>query len=1301
LVSRSALLRNIRTSGGLFTENILLRLRDFPNQLKIGQIKSFIKKDTAEDRKSFREKRKNVYEWCVQKWDEISLNIEKWPLDEIIEKWLVPFFSQFEHELEEFKIKPENIDEDNPLKNFLITYESKGHIDPFFNFVNIEEDFDSKIESNPQKKSHHEVCQQFINLNPEIKWLFLFNGRILRILTKYYHSYSKGYVEFDLENIFANRDLVEFNVLYSIIHISRFQPIPTNHIFLIDEFQEESTKEGVKIGDSLRDNVHDALELLGNGLIQENLDFIDKIRNDEVDLQEFYAELLRIIYRIIFILYAEQRDMLPGAGTLYFEQFSLSSLRFLAERPIKAEKNYDLWNKLFITFELVREGNEFLEVPCYNGALFKNENLKIIIENGLKVSNDIILNIIRLLTTSVNNNLRQRINFLEISEEEIGSIYESLLDFKPYLNPSSQFQLIYQTTERKSTGSYYTPKALIDILIRTTLQPLVENRLKDKTRKDDKENEILDLKVCDPACGGGTFLLAALDFLGKKLAEIRTETDSPPEHDLRQARRDILQHCIYGVDKNPLAVELAKISLWLRACVKDKPLNFLDNHIKCGNSLIGLDQKREISSINPNAFKAIKGNKETGIDSESTKLQNSARKLIRKEIQLQKDSKTKMTRLTQFFTEGKAADICSKEFQKIIDLPEDTLELIKIKEQKYEKVKKFQEYRQALIEANIWTSSYFWPLEGETLGKIPSLTLIYELRNNKNFDQNLRVLQKITAIAKENQFFHWYIEFPEVFSSDCEGFDCILTNPPWDVYTLKTDEFFLHYDKNIAKARSKKRAQLIKELKVKKPEIFNKYYKKRNHFEKGKNYFKNSKMFDFTAKQQLDLYPMFVERSFYLLNNNGSLGVVCPNGIINSYSDFFEYLYQNNNIRQCVGFINTNGIFPAVASQKQFLTLSLSKFFMGKTSFLFNIEETDLAYDEKNYFFMDFNELCLINPITKTPPFIKNQFEFLLLKKIYQNSKLLMINIKDNEEGMKIHRMFHITDDRRKGILLYKEELEEKKLELDIKTQIYHNNKDIKYLPIYEGKMIYQYDYLHGTYKDVDYETRTSRRARCNRNENKNLISVEPRYWVEEKEFLKKINEWGYEKKWFLCYRESTGPKNNRTIIFTILPWFPTVYTIYCYIQLSAKEALIFLSQFNTYIMDFIFRKKMATNHLTQNDIAQLPFVPMDLIDKNIDLILPLVWELVYFNESLKPLSKELNLDSETIFKYDKDRRYKLKRQLDAIYAHLWNLNEEEIMYILKDFEVEKKKEIEKFGEFLSQKMIIKYFREYEKKLRK
>ena len=371
MASKSASLRHIETSGGLFTENILLRLRDKPDQLTIGKIESFIENDTKLLRNQFEKKRDEIFKWCCDTWDDISPIIEKISLEKLIQQWLIPFFNQFGHELEEFVLNEENIDDDNPLKDFKIRFQSKDSKNPFFHFVPENENFKDKVKSNSKNHPYHNICQQFINFNPEIKWLFLSNGRLLHILTKYYHTYSTGYIQFDLENIFSNRDKKEFDTLFAMIHQSRFIETSKEKASLIDLFKKQSSSEGAKIGDSLRFSVEKAIQLLGNSLIQQNPEFLDEIlliRDNLSDfLSEFYAELLRIMYRIIFLLFAEKRKMLPVEKGIYLEHFSLDSMRKLAEKQLRVEKSRDLWKKLFITFKLVRDGNQSLEINSFNG----------------------------------------------------------------------------------------------------------------------------------------------------------------------------------------------------------------------------------------------------------------------------------------------------------------------------------------------------------------------------------------------------------------------------------------------------------------------------------------------------------------------------------------------------------------------------------------------------------------------------------------------------------------------------------------------------------------------------------------------------------------------------------------------------------------------------------------------------------------------------------------------------------------------------------------------------------------------
>ncbi len=1328
MASKSASLRLIKTSGGLFTESILLRLRDNPKRINIGRIESFLEKDTPQLRVRFKTTRNEIFKWCCDTWDDVSANINKFSYDELIEKWLIPLFSQFGYELEEFELKKKDIDEDDPLKNFKISHQSKGHVNPFFQFVGENENFKDKIKTNPQSHPHHNICQQFINLNPEFKWLFLSNGRLLRILTKYYHTYSTGYVQFDLENIFSNRDKKEFNTLYAIIHQSRFVETPKEKAYLIELFQKQSASEGVKIGDSLRYSVEKAIQLLGNSLIQQNPEFLDEILEMRGDLSEFlsefYAELLRIIYRIIFILYAEKRKMLPVDKGIYLEHFSLSSMRKLAEKQLSVEKSRDLWEKLFTTFKLIKKGNYLLEVNSFNGSLFKNKILPIIKGKNLSITNDILIRIIRLITTFKDANIRQKINF-SIKEEEIGSIYESLLDFRPHLTSNKEFKLISQTAERKSTGSYYTPRSLIDILIRTTLQPLVEDRLKEAGNDIEKRTQaILDLKVCDPACGGGTFLLSAMDFLGKKLAEIKAGISNPLKDDLRKARREVLQHCIYGVDKNPLAVELAKISLWLRACVKDKPLNFLDNHIRCGNSLIGLGQKIEINEINPNAFEAISGNKATGIEPENKRLRSKAREIIIKEIK-ERYQQGKPTLITSFFTERVTADICSAKFQEIVDLPEIDSDNIDQKEKMYNKLRKNEKYQQALNEANIWVSTFFWPFESEVQGEIPRFTTIEQLREKIQDPELKKLMKKITKITNDNQFFHWYIEFPEVFSSERGGFDCILTNPPWETLDLREMEFFIS-EKEIKNApKQSKRRSLIKNLKSSKPLLYENYKDAFVKIYKTNHFLKTSGFFNLTSGGHINTFSVFSERCWRLLNQEGKCGMVLPTGVVMNYymQEFFKKLIQTNSIICMFDFINTKKIFN-IHSSFRFCLLGLSggsleriipmTFYRENPIEIQNLlasthlDKNIIKKLPMNHYLIPFikDDFKSMNPNTETCLSVRNRNDLILLRKLYNEGNILIKrNLKtekivENIWNVKLKRLFDSSGDSK----IFKNIIELRNLNYSPQDKrslggcwIKKNNEIL--LPLYEGRMIWLYDHR---YNSVEFaEKGLKRKAKSRKTTLQEYQNVYywaiPNYWVQKKEIEKKLKK-NENKNWFLIYRLITGTTNERTFIISIVPLSgiarntPRIIT-----KRSPEDLCLLYANLASMVLDFICRLKLSSNALTHFVIEQLPVLSPEKFNQKLkNMIINNVLKLTYNSYSLQNFAIDVGYNGEP-FKWDAEERMILQTELDAIYAHLYNISKDDLIYILETFPLKKKKDIKEFNEYKTKRLVLEAYDKFSK----
>ncbi|NJK94624.1 MAG: hypothetical protein HC905_06600 [Bacteroidales bacterium] len=335
-------------------------------------------------------------------------------------------------------------------------------------------------------------------------------------------------------------------------------------------------------------------------------------------------------------MFAEQKGWLPVRNSIYARTYSVNALREMAERGnYSHDEENDLWEGLKITFNLVANGYTFKngdKINAFGGQLFSERKIALI--NELTLKNKFLLDAIYRLSYFKLDNLSNRINYANLAIDELGSVYESLLDYEPKLAKENitlgkreikrgEFYLDDRGTDRKTTGSYYTDSRLVAQLIESALIPVINNALDGKVTIAEKEQALLDLKVADIACGSGAFICAALEKLGEQLALVRMgDEERPTEDQLREAKRDVLLHCIYGVDLNPMALELAKFSLWITASLPDMPLTFLDHKLKCGNSLIGATPELIKNGIPEEAYKAV-GNDNTDI---CTKLKQKVRR---------------------------------------------------------------------------------------------------------------------------------------------------------------------------------------------------------------------------------------------------------------------------------------------------------------------------------------------------------------------------------------------------------------------------------------------------------------------------------------------------------------------------------------------------------------------------------------------------------------------------------------------------------------------------------------------------
>jgi len=655
-----------------------------------------------------------------------------------------------------------------------------------------------------------------------VKWGILTDGKYWRLYERETSMRLDMFYEIDLEDLIESGSTEDFRYFYLLFRRDAFPKF-------IEKVYKGSVDYAEEVGEQLKENIYQALRTLAQGFLKTTANNLL-----EKNLKEIHDNSLILLYRLLFILYAEYRDLLPlGVNKLYTESYSLDAFkkeianRFDKNEPI-ATSTIGYWSRLKELFEIINIGNKELGVPPYNGGLFdpaKHDFLE-----KYRVGDSYVAKAIDLLSRSRD---KAYIDYGSLEIRHLGSIYEGLLEYKLKIADqdlvptkdkgkeifislgeakkqkkkiredekiqTGEIYLVTDKGERKATGSYYTPNYIVNYIVQNTLGPLVEekrkkisekiNELKGKlkgtkglTRESyEKElrkvegsliDEILSLKVLDPAMGSGHFLVEATDFLARELLKILSgeplevhkmemvirEPSEPyglkeqEEEDIRWARREVVERCIFGVDLNPMAVELAKLSLWLYTVAKNRPLNFLDHHLRCGNSLIGakIDDLKSLPIFNK-----------------------------RKTEKQRLEEAGQITTFEYVFRQS--VHILLGAFAQIEKLPSDTVEQVREKEKLYQSFRKIVSRFQDV--ADVWTSAYF----GNDVDSGNFQKLQNKLRStDEEWEKFNREpwFKKAKESANEKQFLHWELEFPEVFfeghqKKENPGFNAVVGNPPY------------------------------------------------------------------------------------------------------------------------------------------------------------------------------------------------------------------------------------------------------------------------------------------------------------------------------------------------------------------------------------------------------------------------------------------------------------------------------------------------------------------------------------------
>ncbi|SCE99289.1 Eco57I restriction-modification methylase domain-containing protein [Micromonospora mirobrigensis] len=1148
------------------------------------------------------------------------------------------------------------------------------------------------------------LVQECLNRSEAHLWGVLTNGRQLRLLRDSSAMATAAYVEFDLEAIFDGELFSEFVLLYRLLHVSRFDvadgAAPSS--CWLEKWRAEAIAAGTRALDQLRKGVQDAITALGTGFLRHP---DNGALREDVDPQALHNALLRLVYRLLFLFVAEDRDALHApdadeqARERYAGYFSSARLRAQARRR-RGTSHSDLYQALRIVLDALGDENGRPELGLPGlGGLFDDNDADAPL-HGLTLSNDALLTAIRHLSLVRDTDSRRwrSVDYRNLDAEELGSIYESLLELVPKHSAVDRtFELVELAgNTRKTTGSYYTPSSLIECLLDSALDPVIDDAVKRGEQaataagqpdpSDAIVSELLSLTVCDPACGSGHFLVAAARRIAKQVAAVRERNPEPTVDAVRHALHEVVAGCIYGVDLNPMAVELAKVSLWMEALEPGNPLSFLDAHVKCGNSLIGATPALLKRGIPDEAFIATEG--------DDKKHAKALEKINLEERRGQSNL---------FDIEDKAVKVANASFASsvrcIAGAPSGTLREVRDQAVEYARWVKSPDYVNALYLADAWCSSFMW-IKKPDAPRAVTHGVFRSLEDPTAYGASIATHDEIVRLRHQYSFFHWHLEFPEVFSVPEDGrgvssatgwaggFDCVLGNPPWDSIELKEQEFFARRSPAIAAvSKADARKKLIAKLQCD-PDtlsLYNEYAEAKRTVYAESHFLRRSGRVPLTGQGNLNTYAVFSETGRLLIGSGGRAGVIVPTGIATDARTqyFFKDLVANGSITSLYDFENRSGLFPAVDSRMKFAILSIAGRGLHEPAarFAFFLHDPTELADAGKSFTLTPQEINLLNPNTGTCPVFRSRRDAEITLGIYRRVPVLV------EEGapagnpwnVSFMTMFHMSHESH--LFHMREELESDGWAL---TGNVFAKGAAKMLPLYEAKMLHHYDHRWATYREDD----TTRDLRLEEKQDAAAV-VLPRYWVREREVDEKLASRHWKRDWLLGWRDITNSTNERTAISFVFPKAAVGNKVpLMYSNNSPQLLASLISCQSSFAHDFATRQKVGGTTMNIFLWQQLPVLTPSSLRRHSEWVSSRILELAFISHDMAPFARDLG-DEGPPFRWDEGRRAIIRAELDALFLHLYGVSRDDVDYLMETFPIVKRKDEAKHGTYRTKELIL------------
>ncbi|MFG6527967.1 MULTISPECIES: Eco57I restriction-modification methylase domain-containing protein [unclassified Sulfitobacter] len=1068
----------------------------------------------------------------------------------------------------------------------------------------------------------------------------------------------------------------------------------------------------------------------------------------DADLQEVREAALILLYRLLFILYAEDRDLLPVRDTRYDDY----GLRNKVRLDVKERKDRDdtfsesaarYWGAMADLFIAIDKGDASIGLPPYNGGLFDQDRHAIL--TTIRIPDDVMARVIDAMSFERTPEGRKYINYRNLSVQQLGSIYERLLEYE-VTRDEGEITVRPNIFARKGSGSYYTPDDLVQLILTETLEPLIDERkraFRDKITELEQGNlpdhrkmgalktldpatKLLDLKICDPAMGSGHFLVSLVDFmadqviaamaeaelevpadwgdyispLGERIETIRGTIlsnaderkwtiDEDQLDDRHIIRRMVLKRCIYGVDKNAMAVELAKVALWLHTFTVGAPLSFLDHHLRCGDSLFGSWVK-------------------AGIDKAAT---YGTPLLLHEPMKRALRAASKM-QIVEGLTDAEIAEAhrSADVFAEVEDMTAPLDALLK------------------LIHALDWLDIKDKP--GKAALKVffdgqfgDPLAIAMGKRDPKikrEADQRFaEILDEARTLIAEENFLNWQVTFPGIWSDWEEdeltgGFHAIVGNPPWDKMRFEEIPWFEQRIPEIAKLGSgAERKAAINELIESEPELHRQFEEARDRSALATKVARKSTDYPLLSGGDTNIYSLFVEQAHRLLNCNGRSGLLVPSGIASdgTSAKFFEQVSTGGQLRALIDFENRrtrHGLrpfFEDVDSRFKFCVFVLSKFAMKDAAkcafFLQAVGELELEDVVFEYRPEDFDR---VNPNTKTAPIFRSRRDAEICAQIYAAAPVYSRHdTREKQYPIKLGVPMHVTHDSKH--FQTREKLEA--------NGFYHvgnhvlENGSLRARPLYEGKMMMDYDHRSA---DVVVNLDNSKRPAqpkeipLDQKVDPSRMSF-PRFWVQDDAPKRPLS-----LSWLLAYKNVCSPTNRRGMIGCIVPTNRCGHSLQILVpdkeevDLDSYKSSVckLLANISSIIFDFVARAKIQGNNLSWYIFEQLPVIPPERFDTTrfgrktaAEIIRAAVLELTYTAHDMAPFARDMGHVDEAgevkpPFIWDDARRLELRAKLDAVFFHLYGITDrDDIRYIYSTFPIVQRQEEAEYGTYRSRDLCL------------